>query len=186
MSAPIPETEPRELFQARTVKWSRNLTDYPTADGWQLSYDIIYGATTVALVWNTEVVASGGDFQITIPATKITGLTIGQNARLHGKVTLGAEVFDVYDAALKIKVVGELSFARQALTAVEAMLLGNASREEQNLQIVAGGISKSLGFCTKKELAWLRNYYSDMVAAEDALTGAGSGRRILSRYVTPS
>lgn len=189
VSAPIPATEPRELFQARTVKWTRALPDYLPADGWQLSYEIKYGATTQALVWATEVVQSGADFLVTIPATKITGLTAGQNARLNGKVTLSGEVYDVYDAALRINVVGELSHARQALSAVEATMLGNASREEMDYEVTAGGINKRLAFASKKELAWLHQYYKNLVAEEEAKelasSGQGSGRLIRTRYTCP-
>lgn len=189
MSAPIPSVEPVEFFQARTVKWTKSLPDYPATAGWQLAYTIIYGATTKALAWGTHVTASGADFTITVPATLITGLTAGVQARLNGFVTLSGEVFDVYEGALRVKVAGELSHARTALTAIEAMLAGNASREERELEVSGGGVSQRIGLCDKRELLALRTYYRNEVenelAGERAARGEGTGRMIRSRYTAP-
>lgn len=189
MSAPIPEIEPREITQARTVKWSRSLPDYLPADGWQLAYTIKHGTTTYTLAWGTHVTASGAVFNVTLPATLITALTAGVNARLNGTVTLSGEVFEIYDGALRIKVVGELSHARTALAAVEAMMAGNASREEKEYSVSGGGINKSVGLCDKSELIKLREYYRREVqneeAAERAAQGLGSRRIIRNRYMQP-
>lgn len=185
----IPTTEPREITQARTVKWTRSLADYPAGDGWQLSYSIVYGTTTVALAWGTHVTASGDDFAITLPATLITGLTAGVNARLNGVVSLAGEVFDVYDGALRIKVVGELSFARAAVAAMEAIAPTFLGREEQEIEISGGGVNQRLSFRSLAEfntaLRDFRQQVANEVAAERAANGLGTGRMIRTRYTSP-
>lgn len=190
MSATIPTFEPGEITQARTVKWTKSLSDYPAGDGSALAYNIINGSTTYALEWGTHVTADGDGFAITLPATLITGLTAGVNARLNGFVTLDGEVFDIYDGALRIKVAGELSFARTALAAVEAMLAGNASREERELEVTGGGVSQRIGMCDKRELMALHVYYRTLVenetAGEASAQGRGTGRIIRTRYRQPS
>lgn len=191
MSAEILDYEPRELFQATTVKWSRDLSDYPASAGWQLAYSIKYGATTHALAWATEVTATGDTFYVTIPATKITALTANQNARLLGTVTKAGEVFAIYEATLKVKVAGVLSEARQGLAAIEAALLSSASRQENQIQVsFPGGTAKSLGLCSKVELQSLWRFYKSRVDAEDqaelAAQGRGTGRMSRVRFTTPT
>lgn len=185
MSIPILSSEPREIFQGRTVKWTKSLSDFP-AGTWQLNYSILYGAVTASLAWGTNIVASGSDFLVTLPATLITGLTAGVQGRLNGSVTSGGEVATVYDGALSIKVAGELSHARQTLTAIEAMMAGNASSAERDIEVSAGGISQRLGMCDKRELMALHSYYralvSDEEAAENVAAGKGSGRLIRNRH----
>lgn len=191
MSAPILDYEPREIFQAVTVKWSRDFGDYPASAGWQLAYSILYGSTTKTLAWATEVTATGDTFYVTIPSTKITALTAKQNARIIGTVTKSGETFVIYDAALVIKVAGVLSEARQGLVAIEAALLSSASRQENQIQIsFPGGTAKSLGLCSKAELQSLWRFYKSRVEAEDqaelAAQGRGTGRIIRGRFTTPS
>ena len=191
MSAPIPDYEPREIFQAVTVKWSRDLGDYPASAGWQLAYSIIYGATTKTLAWATEVTATGDTFNVTIPSNKITALTANQNARILGTVTKSGETFAIYDAALVIKVAGVLSEARQGLVAIEAALLSSASRQENNVQVsFPNGVAKSLGLCSKNELQSLWRFYKARVDAENqaelAAQGRGTGRMSRTRFTTPT
>lgn len=190
MSASIPTLEPREITQARTVKWTRDLSDYPPADGWQLSYSIVYGTTTKALAWGTHVTQSGSGYAITLPASLITDLTAGVNARLNGVVSFSGEVFEVYDGALRIKVVGELSQNRQMLVAIQAALLGNASSVENELELSGGGVNQRISNCSKDELTRWEQVYLNRVAAEEArenvAAGRGSGSVIRRRYTLPS
>lgn len=191
MSAPIPDYEPREIFQAVTVKWSRDFGDYPASAGWQLAYSIIYGATTKTLAWATEVTATVDTFYVTIPSNKITALTANQNARILGTVTKSGETFVIYDAALVIKVAGVLSEARQGLAAIEAALLSSASRQENQVSVnFPNGVAKQLGLCSKNELQSLWRFYKSRVDAETqaelAAQGRGTGRMSRVRFTTPT
>lgn len=189
MSLPILTAEPREIVQARTSKWTKSLADFP-AGTWQLNYSIVYGAVTKTLVWGTDVVASGTDFLVTLPATLITGLTAGVSARLNGAVTSGAEVADVYNGPLELKVVGELSKARQELAALEAIAPTLFGREEQEIRVGGGGTNQELVFRSLTEFRSALREARQTVRAEDVAervaSGLGTGRTIRNRYRQPT
>lgn len=186
----ILDREPDTLWAAVAAQWTKSLSDFPATDSWLLSYTITPPSGAVlAVAWTTHVTASGANFSISIPASLLTW-TAGGAGRLTGKVTKGADTAIVFDAALKCVVVGERSFAQRMLTAIDAMLLGNASREEKQLSVsTPNGVSKAIELCSKSELLGLRNYWQAMLnqeqAAEQAALGRGTRRRILNRYTHP-
>lgn len=186
----ITDREPAELFAGVSAAWTKSLADFP-ATTWQLSYTLTPpSGSVIAVAWSTHVTASGSDFAISIPGSLTTGVTAGGSGRLTGKVTSGSDTAIVYDATLNWKVIGERSLAQRMLTLIDAMLLGNASREEQTVQVsFPGGTSKMLGLCSKEELLRTRNYWAEMrnneVEGERADQGLGSRRIIRRRYLPP-
>jgi hypothetical protein len=192
VAAPNPTLEPESITANTTLRWLKTLADFPATESWQLSYTITppTGAA-IAIAWATHVTASGSDFQIVVPPAITAGITAGGEGRLQGKVTKASEAYPVYDATLKILVSGERTLAARILSAIDAMMLGNAAREERQLSVTTtAGITKSIELCSKQELLALRNYWQTIrnaeIAAERAAAGRGTGRRILNRYVSPS
>ena len=185
----ILEREPEKLFAAVSAAWTKSLTDFP-ATLWKLAYSIKPPTgSALAVAWGTHVTASGSDFAITIPGSLLTW-TAGGAGRLTGTITQLSDTSVtsiIYDATLTCAVSGEISYAQNLLTAVKAMLLGNASREEMSMQVsFPGGTSKALSLCSKTELFDAFNRAQAMVnaelAAERSALGLPSRRLIRNRY----
>ena len=178
--------EPTTVTAGTTLTWAADYPDYPASAGWQLSYTLTDGTIALAIVWTTHVTASGDTFSISVPATATALWTARARGRLIGRVTKAGEVYSVYDASVDIVFAGQLSYAVRMLNAVEAMLLGNASREESRYSISSGGINKELEFCSKAELLKLRDTFVREVASERMderiAQGLGTGRIIRHRY----
>jgi hypothetical protein len=188
-SSVIASREPERLFAGISAAWTKSLPDFP-ATLWKLTYSIKPpSGSAIAVAWSTHVTASGSDFAITIPAS-LLNWTAGGSGRLTGTITQLSDATVtsiIYDATLACAVSGEISYAQQLLTAVKAMLLGNASREEMSVQVsFPGGTSKSLQFCTKQELFDLLARTQALVNAEldkeRAALGLPSRRLIRNRY----
>ena len=135
------------------------------------------------------MVAAGDAFAINCPAAKTASIVAAGPGRLQGKISKASDSAIIYDAAITWRIVGGLSFAQTIMAAVDAMLLGNASREERQLSVTQpSGISKALELCSKTELLALREYWRAILAAETdaerAAQGLGSRRVIRNRYRT--
>jgi hypothetical protein len=188
--------EPQEIIAGDTLAWSKDLPDYSAADGWQLSYRL-RGNTNYDLAWGTVVSASGSGFIISVPSATTHSWAAG-TYWLFGFVTKASERYQI----IKVEVVVQpdsqsasqsfdgRSHAKKCLQAIESMLEGNASREEQSYQIDIQGKMRQLQFCTKAELIQFRNYYKREVeselAAERIAKGLGGGRKILTRFKSAS
>ena len=185
----ILEREPEKLFAAVSAAWTKSLADFP-ATLWKLTYSIKPpSGSAIAVAWSTHVTASASSFAITIPGSLLTW-SAGGSGRLTGTITELADANVtkiIYDATLNCAVIGALTQAQQMLAAIDAMLLGNASREEQSVQVsFPGGTAKSLQFCSKQELLEFRGYWVGVrnaeIASERAAAGLPSRRFIRNRY----
>jgi hypothetical protein len=188
--------EPQEIIAGDTLTWSKDLPDYSATDGWQLSYRL-RGNANYDLAWGTVVSANGSGFVVSVPSATTHSWAAG-TYWLFGFVTKTSERYQI----IKVEVVVQpdsqsasqsfdgRSHAKKCLQAIEAMLEGNASREEQSYQIDIQGKMRQLQFCTKAELIQFRNYYKREVeselAAERIAKGLGGGRKILTRFKSAS
>lgn len=184
----ILDREPDAFWANVSAAWTKTLSDFPASAGWQLTYTLTppTGAV-IAVAWTTHVTASGAAFAVAIPASLTAAVTAGGAGRLTGKITKATDTAIIYDASLLWKVTGERSLAQRMVDLINTMLLGNATREENNISITTGaGTSKALGLCSKQELLGMRNYWIELLnqekAAEAAALGRGTQRRILNRY----
>ena len=187
----ILDREPDKLWANVSAAWTKSLADFPASAGWQLTYTLTppTGAA-IAVLWATHVTASGDNFSIAIPAALTATIAAGGEGRLTGTITKATDTAIIYDAALIWQVIGEKSLAQRMLAAIDAMMLGNASREERQLSVsTPTGVSKALELCSKQELLALRNYWKEIAAqekaAEQAALGHGSRRIIRNRYTAP-
>ena len=192
MSLPVVlDREPTEIWANVSSQWNRSLSDFPASAGWQLSYTLTAPTGgAIALAWAAEVTASGDEFAINCPASKTVSVVAAGPGRLQGKISKATDSAIIYDAAITWRIVGGLSYAQTILAAVDAMLLGNASREERQLSITQpSGTSKALELCSKTDLLALREYWRAILAAETdaerAAHGLGSRRIIRNRYRNP-
>ncbi|MEW6307135.1 MAG: hypothetical protein AB1705_27035 [Verrucomicrobiota bacterium] len=189
MAAETPTIEPALITAGSTATWKRSLSDYKASDGWTLKYRLRKSTSTNLSITST---ASGDDHLISVSAATTAGWTTGKYA-WYAFVESGSQRFDVGEGFLEVRADPATSssfdgrtHARKMLDAIESMLEGNASREEQALTITSGGVNRQIQFCTKEELLKFRAYYSNEVRAEEqALArqqGRATGNRILTRF----
>lgn len=192
MAIEIPDFEPTQFTAGDTVKWSRSLSDFSASDSWQLSYRV-RGLTTYSIAWGVEVTASGANFNVVVPAATSATWAAG-DYQLFGFVTKASERQQIYTGALAI-IPNHVAVSnnydprtriQRTLEAIEAMMEGTASREEQGYTITHGAVTQTLALFPRDQLIKLHSYYSRLraeeIAAERANAGKGSGRRILTRF----
>jgi hypothetical protein len=187
--------EPTEIIAGDTLAWTKDLSDYSAADGWQLSYRL-RGNTNYDIVWGTHVTASGTSFAVSVPALTTHSWAAG-DYWLFGFVTKGSERYQIIKVQVTVQPDSQTasqsfdgrSHAKKALEAIEATLEGNASREESMYEIDIAGKRRQLQFCTKEDLIKMRNYYKREVEfelkAERISKGLSGGGQILVRFVSP-
>lgn len=189
MAATIPETEPEEIIAGETVKWTKSLTDYPATEGWTLKYRL-RGTTS----YDVTATSSGSDYAVTIAASTTANYAAG-DYRMFAWVEKVGERYNLFDLPLTVKPdpIASSAYdprtpAKRVLDAIDATLLGTASREEQGYSINApGGSGRQINFFNRADLIQFRQYYQRIVdseeAAENLNRGKATGSKILTRFV---
>lgn len=182
-----PTIEPRTLRAGDTWKWRReDLADYP-APTWTLKYRFKSAAGGFEVV----AAASGALHQVTVAASTTAGFAAGTYS-WAAWVESGAEQYTVGSGTVTIEpnlragaatdALDARSHARKVLAAIEAVLEGRASRDQEEYRIG----DRMLKRTPIADLLRLRALYRKEVAAEDAAAaianGTGTGRRILTRF----
>lgn len=173
--------EPLEVAAGDTIIWTRILADYQPTDGWALKY-ALRGPDVVDIVAD----ADGSSHLVTInPAD----LTVAGTYLVQGYVEKDGERHTVYSGRLKVApdlvaaVAGYdgRSHAQKVIDAIEAVIEGRASKDQQELQIDGERLVR-IPF---EELLRVRQRYRHELAAEAARErrkqGRGSGRTIKFR-----
>jgi hypothetical protein len=179
MTASIPSSIPVELVAGDTWSWTRDLGDF-TADAWT--------ATTyfenMDSVFQVTATASGLTHSFTIAAATTATYKPGRYGwRL--RVTDGSTSTTVESGLVEVLVdpakAGHhdtRTWARKTLEAIECFLLGNASTAQAAMSIQGRSISR----WSLSELMKWRDQLRAEVRAEEAGSGAGSGRDIKVRF----
>lgn len=135
-----PTNEPQILVAGDTWLWERTLDDYPaTSGGWTLNYSL-RGPGTIA-----DIVATADDdsFLVQVPAATTAGYVAGIYA-WQAYVTDGSgNRYTVDEGTLEVKANLQTAGAtydgrstvKKILDAIEATLLGTASKEDAEIQI---------------------------------------------------
>jgi len=189
--------EPSALTANTNVIWNETVSFDPgdgrtigsPVDGWTLKYRFRGPA-------NYTIVAgpNGASHTVTLAAA-VTNTYAPGDYWWFSYVEKGAERFDYKSGRITIKadpVAATAAFdgrtnAQKMITAIEAMMQGTASREEQSYTINApGGGGRSLSFFPREDLIKFLQFFQRAreaeVAAENAAAGRGTGRRILTRF----
>jgi hypothetical protein len=186
--------EPTEIIAGDTLAWTKDLEDYPATDSWHLSYRL-RGPKNIDIAWGTHVSADGSGFSISVPAATTASWVAG-TYWLFGYVSNGSERYQIVKVQVTIQPDSQnasqsfdgRTHAKKALDAIEAAMLGIASREEQSYQIDIGGKMRQLQFCSREELIKMRNYYKSEVEselrAERISKGLGGGGQIKVRFTS--
>lgn len=182
-----PTIEPRTLRAGDTWKWRReDLADYP-APTWTLKYRFKSAAGGFEVV----AAASGTAHQVTVAAATSAGYA-ADSYSWAAWVESGAEQYTVGSGTLTVEpnlragtagaALDARSHARKVLAAIEAVLEGRASRDQEEYRIGERMLKRT----PIADLLRLRSLYRKEVQAEEAgaalANGTGTGRRILTRF----
>lgn len=187
MTASIPTTEPTELRAGDTWRWTRALADYP-ASAWALKYRFKH--PTLA-GFEIVAIASGDTHSIIYAAASSASVGAGDYswiAWVEGgtseKYTVDQGVITVkpdYRAATAAAVLDERSHARIVLAAIEAVIEGRATIDQEGYEIAG----RSLKRTPIPDLLKLRQTYRAEVRAQQQAeriqNGTGVGGRIQFR-----
>lgn len=186
----IPTREPREFTAGETVQWLKSLDGYSSADGWALTY-YFRGAGRFDV---TAEAQADGSFLATITpdAVQQPGVYYWQawaakgeekhvvaEGRSEARQSL-ADAVENYDGRSK---------AQQILDAVDAMLAGKATLDQQEYTIGDGDSSRMLKRIPIPELVKLRETYARIVARERrderVRRGGTLMRNVKARFTRP-
>lgn len=164
----IPTIEPREFAIGETLVWRSSFPDYSPAEGWALTY-YFRGPTKFDVVAATDDENPDG-FKSTLPATEsekcIAGTYFWQawvskdadKYRLASGETVAVPGLPTEDAKFDGRIV-----AKRILDAIDAVMEGKATKDQQQYTIAAGGAQQQLIRIPIPELLELRKYYAAIV-----------------------
>lgn len=163
----VSKREPREFTAGETVTWSKSLEDYSAADGWALDY-YFRGAGSFDV--SAEAQADGSFLAIIGADTEAQPGTY----YFQGWVTKGGEKHVVARGECKVLtgLSGDVdaydgrSNAKKIVDAIDAMIAGKASLDQQEYTIGEGDSTRALKRIPIPELIKLRETYARMVARE--------------------
>lgn len=183
----IATKEPYEIIAGDTLQWKKSLSDYLPSAGWALKYSL-RGPAEIDLT----TTADGDDHKVDELAADTADWKTG-DYWWAAYVEKGAERHQVGTGTFKITpnlatasgAYEGRSHAKKVLDAIEAVIEGTATKEQQSYTIAG----RSLVRWPLQELLQLRNQYKDEYArersAERVDRGEASGRKILTRFVRP-
>lgn len=175
--ADIPSSIPQQLRAGDTVRWRRELSDYPADDGWVLKYTLV-GATQI---YNATAGIDGSAHLVTLAASVTAAYAPGEY-RVQEYVTKGDERYTL--SAVSVRVLPDLSsatasdqrtHARKMLDAIEAWL---ESKAPTAAAVEVNG--RKLQNYPLPELLALRDRYRVEVRREE-FAAAGGASRLLVR-----
>lgn len=184
MSAVIPTTEPAELRAGLTWKWRReDLADYP-ATTWTLTY-WFKQATTGGAKFSVVATADGASFAVSVAAATTAGYAADDYSWV-AVVSAGAESYEVDRGFAKLlpkynadAALDDRSHARKTLEAIEAVIEGRATTDQQEYSIG----NRNLKRIPIAELLKFKQFYQAAVQKEindeRIANGQGAGKVVV-------
>lgn len=184
MTPAIPKVEPQRVRAGETWQWRReDLADYP-APTWTLKYALKNQTQHLEF----SATADGSQFAITVSSTTTTPVVAGKY-RMVGYVEDGgapAQRFGVYNEEIVVDaayanaaVVDDRSHARKVLDAIQAVLEGRATKDQEEYSIG----HRTLKRTPLAELKALEQQYRGEVAGEEladrVAAGQGGGKIVV-------
>ena len=182
----IPENEPEFFIAGDTVKWRKSLPEYRPADGWTLRYDFVKDGDKQSV---TATDGGDGSHLVTISASQSADFTPGI---YHWQATVsdGTDRYTVATGRIEVKPdfvavqngYDARSHVRKVLDALEATILGKASKDQMSYTIAG----RSLARMSPGELLKWKNHYETLyrqeIAAEKLANGERPAGRIMVRF----
>lgn len=182
MAASIPTREPLQIRAGDTVKWTKSLADYPADDSWILTYYLVNSSRRFVVV----ATAAGADHAVTISASDSAKYP-ANNYSWTARVSKSGEVYTVATGTLEVLTdvtenVDTRSHAKKVLDAVEAVIEGRASLDQENYTIAGRSLSRT----PIEDLLVLRDRYKTEYErekqAERIVNGLGNTANIRVRF----
>lgn len=186
MAVTIPSVVPESFVLGDTLKFKQYFSEYPPADSWVLSYALVKDGNRITF---SSTDNGDGYHLVNVDETATAGYTVGVY-RYQARVSNGTDVFTVDTGTIELKTdfaiasVGydDRSHAKKTLDALEATILGKASKDQLSYSIA----NRSISLMSPDELIRWRNEYRAEyrieLQAEDATSGKATGNKILSRF----
>lgn len=179
MAVEIPVVVPNEVRAGDTVKFRRELSDYPASAGWVLSYQLINSTTA-----HSFTATADGDVHAVTVAAATTATWAAGDYKIHETVALAGERYTL--AVKVVRVLPDLAaaatadirtHARKVLDAIEAWLEAKAPTAASFE--VAG---RKLAQYPLPELLALRDRYRAEVTREQRTEAGRPPVRLLTRF----
>lgn len=173
VSITVPEVEPTTVVAGDTWTWKKSLSDFP-ADEWTLVYHLVKDDARVEITAG----ADGTDHLVEEIAANTAGHVAGTYS-YQARVTLDAESYVVGDGTIEVKPnfaaqktgYDNRSTAKQIVDAIDAVMVGKASQDQQSVSIGGRALSR-FGWA---ELVDARKYWNAKYLAEEKKAGRRSG-----------
>ena len=182
----IPTREPSAFIAGDTVKWLKDLPDYLPSDGWVLSYTLVMDGDKQTV---TATDNSDGRHLVVIGAAASV-LYVSGIYSWQASVTKNDERYTVAGGVIEVQSnfagaadgFDDRSHVKKVLDALEAMLLGKASRDQMSVSVNGRSVSS---MSVPDLLMWRDKYkaeYAREIAAKDIANGVGGQKKILVRF----
>lgn len=179
-----PTTEPTSIIAGDSVTWKKTLADFPASAGWVLSY-ALRGPAAIDII-----AAAEGDDHLVSKAPDVTTLWAAGFYAWTAIVTLAGQRYTVDQGNVEILadpvtatgVVDQRPHCKRVLDAIEAVLEGKASRDQQEYEIDGVRISR---MDIDKLLRWRSTYRVEWQAwqrKQQVAKGKSNGNRVLVRF----
>lgn len=167
-----------EIIAGDTLDFETSVPDYPKSDGWTLTYKLIPRTSGTVISFNASGTAdSADDYRTQVGSTTTDDWAAGEYS-WFAYVGLAGERYTVDQGTLTIlpnpadtTAYDGRSHARTVLEAIEAVIEGRASKDQQSYSING----RSLQRMPIKDLLAFRAQYRAEVEAEDAQARIDSG-----------
>lgn len=176
----IPTREPREIVIGTTVKWTREFYDYPASE-----YTLTYYFRGAGEGFDAAATPDGDAFAVTVAAATTAEMTAGAYY-WQAVATKDGEKFFVASgetqavaslaAVNSATAVDGRSEAKKTLDAIDAMLKGKATLDQQEYTIAG----RNLRRIPVADLAKLRETYARIVARERRRARVRRGGTLMS------
>ena len=141
----IATKEPPSFIAGDTVTWKKALSDYLASDSWVLTYYLVMDGDQKTIV----ATASGDDHLATITAANSADYNAGVY-HYQARVAKDAEAHTVGRGAIEVKPnfaaqtsgYDNRSHVKKTLEALEAVILGKASKDQLSYSIAGRSISR--------------------------------------------
>ena len=179
----IPATVPLRFTAGDFLTWRIGYSDYPASQGWGLSYALVNSAAKITF----SATATGDDFLVAVPMATTAAYAAGVY-QWQAYASNGTQRFTVASGEITIDAnlagattLDTRSQAKRILDAVEAVLEGRASSDQQKYAIAG----RSLERTPIPDLIKLRDKYAAIYKSEQSAEAVANGKfgknRILVR-----
>lgn len=167
----LPRVEPREITAGETPRWRKTLRDFPASEGWALNYyfrgpSAGFGVACTADGDDFVAAVADGDTDALPPGTYYWQAWATKGAEEYQVASGSARVVMGYQFVTANTPVDERSTVKKILDAIDALVRGKATRDQQEYRIGTGDSMRMLQRIPPSELIQLRREYARLYAAE--------------------